>query len=141
MTDIKKVISVLILCFTCVSGYSFAEVVVIVHPSNNASLDTKSISKIFLGKSNSFPSGGEAVPINLKSGTPITDEFNKNVVGKNSSQLKSYWSKLVFTGKGTPPKEVATEADVINLVKDNPAIIGYVSPSAATGDVKVVGTY
>ncbi len=129
----------IILIFTPL--YSNAEVVVIVHPSNTATIDAKAISKIYLGKSNSFPSGGEAVPINIKSGSSIVDEFNEKVVGKNSSQLKSYWSKLVFTGKGTPPKEVASEADVINLVKDNPAIIGYVSSGTATDGVKVVGSY
>ena len=123
------------------SSYAYSEVTVIVHPSNAAALDQKSISKIFLGKSSSFPGGGKAVPINLAEGNATTNEFNDKVLGKKSSQLKSYWSKLVFTGKGTPPKEVGSDQDVIDLVSKNPNIIGYVTSGVETGDVKVVAKF
>ena len=114
---------------------------VIVHPSNADALDQATISKIFLGKSSKFPGGSKAVPVALAEGASAAEEFNDKVLGKSSSQLKSYWSKLVFTGKGTPPKEVASDQDVIDLISANPNMIGYVSSGSATGAVKVVGSF
>lgn len=114
---------------------------VIVHPSNADALDQGAIAKIFLGKSTKFPGGSKAVPIALTTGTPACDEFNDKVLGKSSSQLKSYWSKLVFTGKGTPPKEMSTDQDVIDLISANPNMIGYISSGAATDAVKVIGSF
>ena len=118
-----------------------ADVVVIVHPSNGSSLDKSAIEKIFLSKSKSFPGGGEVVPINQADGTAPRDEFDSKVLGKSAAQLKAYWSKLVFTGKGNPPKDVASDADVKNLIANNPAMIGYIDAGAADGSVKVVQTF
>ena len=56
----------------------------------------------------------------------------------SESQLKSYWSKLVFTGKGQPPRDVQTDAEMIELVAGNPNIIGYVDISSVTDKVKVL---
>ena len=118
-----------------------AEVAVVVHPSNAASLDQASLSRIFLGKMKSFPGGGQAVPLNQSEGNAATAEFNNKVLKKSASQLKAYWSKLVFTGKGTPPKALSSDSEVINLVSSNPNVIGYVDASAVTGAVKVVAKF
>lgn len=121
---------------------SSAETAVIVHPSNgNASLDQGTVKKIFLGKAKKFPDGSQAIPIDQGDDSPVKKGFLDTVVGKSPSQLKSYWSKRVFTGKGTPPKQVGSGADVKKLVAENPATIGYIDSSEVDGTVKVVMTY
>lgn len=115
-------------------------VTVIVHPSNTDEITKKDVKKIFLGKSKKFPSGSEAIPIELKAGDSKS-EFLKGVVGKSESQFKAYWSKLVFTGKGQAPRAVASEAEIIELVSKNPNLIGYVSDGAVTDGVKAAGTF
>lgn len=114
---------------------------VIVNPANGSALDENEIRKIFIGKSKSFSDGSKALPITQVEGSAITDEFNQKVLNKSSSQLKAYWSKLVFTGKGTPPKEAENDAEVIKLVASNPNLIGFVSSGAADGSVKVVKSF
>lgn len=131
-------IIVFILCF---SVTTYAGVAVVVHPSNASELGSAEISRIFLGKMKSFPGGGPAVPINQAEGAGSRGTFEKAVLKKSSSQIKAYWSKLVFTGKGTPPKEVDTDSEVLALIKSNPNLIGYIDESAVTGDVKVVATF
>ncbi len=113
---------------------------VIVHPSNAAALDDAAIKRIFLGKSKSFPGGSAAVPMSLDDDSAGAESFNRVVLGKSVSQLKSYWSKQLFTGKGTPPQSVASEAEMIGLIADNPNMIGYIE---GEGDdrVKVVKTF
>ncbi|PUA29013.1 MAG: phosphate ABC transporter substrate-binding protein [Cellvibrio sp. 79] len=122
-----------------VSGFAMAEVAVIVHPSAGFnSLTEDDISRIFLGKSKSFPGGGQAVPVNQNEGSATRDKFNEAVCKKNASQYKAYWSQLVFTGKGTPPKDAGDDAAVKAQVAANPNAIGYVDASAVDASVKVV---
>jgi ABC-type phosphate transport system substrate-binding protein len=119
----------------------WAEVSIVVHPSNTSSLTEKDVSRIFLGKIKSFDNGSEVVPVSLQEGDPSRAEFNEKLLGRSDSQLKAYWSKLVFTGKGTPPKEVSDNSKIIELISKNPSMIGYIDSSAVTGDVKVVLTF
>ncbi|MFY9180409.1 MAG: phosphate ABC transporter substrate-binding protein [Venatoribacter sp.] len=121
------------------SASAFAEVAVIVSASNgNSSLDKAAIEQIFLGKTSSFPNGEKAVPIDQSEGTAARESFNSDLLGKNSSQLKAYWSRLIFTGKGTPPKESGGDLDVKDLVAKNPNLIGYVDAATVDDSVKVV---
>ncbi|WP_233080441.1 phosphate ABC transporter substrate-binding protein [Rheinheimera soli] len=122
------------------SFMAFANVAVIVHPSNAATLSQDDINKLFTGRAKSFTDGKAAEPVNLAEGVAIRADFDQKALGRSSSQMKAYWSKLVFTGKGTPPKEMASEQEVLDAVAKNPAAIGYVSAAAVTGGVKVALT-
>ncbi|WP_334313334.1 hypothetical protein [Psychrosphaera algicola] len=48
---------------------------------------------------------------------------------------------MVFTGKGSPPREVSNDAEMLELIKANPSLIGYVSSGSITSDVKVIATF
>ena len=124
------------------ANIAYAETAVIVSSANaNSAMDSNVISRIYLGKSSSFPSGDQAIPVDQNEGSATRDAFNDSVLGKNSSQLKAYWSRLIFTGKGTPPKEVGDDAAVKNLVAANPNMIGYIDSAAVDDSVKVVLTF
>jgi ABC-type phosphate transport system substrate-binding protein len=127
------------LLISMAASIAFAETSVIVSASNgNASLDKNTVSKIFLGKTKSFPDGSQALPVDQDEGAAAREAFNSTVLGKSGSQLKSYWSRLIFTGKGTPPKASGDDASVKALVSKNPNMIGYIDSSAVDGTVKVV---
>jgi len=129
----KKIITLTLLSLFCTSVLAGA---VVVHPSNVATMDKKTISKIFLGKTKKFPNGEEAIPLNIDPNDTSAD-FTKEVLGKSESQMKAYWSKLLFTGKGQAPKSVSSDAEVIELVSKNPSTIGYVSDAGVTDGVRV----
>ena len=135
-----KVISRLAIAMTFfVTALANAEVAVIVSASNaNSALDQDTISRVFLGKTSNFPDGSQAIPVDQNEGSASREAFNDEVLGKSSSQLKAYWSRLIFTGKGTPPKESGSDADIKNLVAKNPNLIGYVDSSVVDSSVKVV---
>lgn len=116
-----------------------AGTVVVVSSGNGITeLDASVISRIYLGKSSSFPNGSSAVPIDQTEGSAPRNEFSEKVLGKSESQLKAYWSKLIFTGKGTPPKAVGDSSEVKKLIADNPNMIGYIDESAVDEAVNVV---
>jgi ABC-type phosphate transport system substrate-binding protein len=115
-------------------------VVVVGAKSAVASLDKTQVADIFLGKSATFPGGAQAVPVDQAEGSSQREEFHSKVTGKTGAQLSAYWSKLVFSGKASPPKEVPGAADVKGLVAANPNMIGYVDSAAVDASVKVVFT-
>ncbi len=136
----RKYINLLIAVATLVIGSAaYAGIAVIVHPSAGIdALSADDIARIFLGKTKKFPNGQEAIPINQNEGSPVREKFNQAILKKTPSQYKAYWSRLVFTGKGTPPKDSGTDADVKALVAANPNVIGYVDSSVVDSSVKVV---
>ena len=114
-------------------------VVVVVSATSSASkLDKEQVANLFLGKSSSYPDGSAAVPIEQTDATPAHDEFHKSITEKSASQLKSYWSKMIFSGKGTAPKEVPSNAELLKLLASNPAMIGYIDKTAVDKSVKVI---
>lgn len=118
-----------------------AEVAVIAHPSVSESASSEDLSRVFLGKRKALESGYKVIPLNLKEGSTARDEFNDKVLGKSESQLKSYWSKLIFTGKGQPPKEMDSESELVELIKSNPNMIGYVNAASIPEGVSVLGKF
>ena len=139
MKKFNKILKTLAISSLFVVGIAQAEVAVIVSASNgNGSLDQNTISRVFLGKSKNFPDGSQAVPVDQNAGSASREAFSSTVLGKSASQLKAYWSRLIFTGKGTPPKESGDDAAVKDLVAKNPNLIGYVDSSVVDGSVKVV---
>lgn len=123
------------------ASLAFAEMVVIVHPSNGNTLDKDAIQRIFLGKIRAFPDGKEAVPISLKEGTAEYNAFAESVLDKSDKQLKAYWAKIIFTGQGTPPREVDNAAQMLELISNNPNLIGFVPAGSETGAVKAAGKF
>jgi hypothetical protein len=53
-------------------------------------------------------------------------------------QMAAYWSRMVFTASARPPKEVASEQDMIDQVRQQPGRIGYVDRSAVDARVKIL---
>lgn len=123
------------------AGAVHAGVVVVVSAKSAvATLDKNQASDIFLGKSATFPGGAQAVPVDQAEGSSQREEFHSKVTGKTGAQLNAYWSKLVFSGKASPPKEVPGAAEVKALVSANPNMIGYIDSAAVDASVKVVFT-
>ncbi len=54
--------------------------------------------------------------------------------------MQAIWSKIVFTGKGKPPKECKSSVEVKKVVSENVNAIGYIEKSAVDDSVKVIAT-
>lgn len=124
-----------------VSSQALAEISVIVHPSNNGTVDAEIVSRVFLGKAKSLSSGESVTPFNMTDSSELYDEFTEKALGKSASQVKAYWAKLIFTGKGNAPKQASSEQEMLKTVSSDPSAIGYVSSSAVDDSVKVVLTF
>ncbi len=116
-----------------------AEVVVVVSAKSPVSkLTPAQVARIFLAKASTFPGDGIAVPLDQAEGAPVRNEFYSKVTGKDPSQLKAYWSKLIFTGDGQPPRVVSGDEQVKRALANDPNAIGYIDVGAVDGSVKVL---
>ena len=126
----KKLLSALAL-LSCAT-LAQAEVAVIVNAGASAAPSQADVANIFLGKDKSLKGVDQAA------WNPTQEKFYAGVANKNESQLKSYWSGLVFTGKGQPLPTVADDAAVVAKVGAEADAIGYVDAAAVTDKVKVL---
>ena len=116
-----------------------ADVVAVVSSKNPlASLSKSQVADIFLGKTVRFPDGTLAVPIDQEEGSAARDEFYATFAGKSPAQVKSHWTKIIFTGRGQPPRAASNSTEVIHLIAANPRAISYIERSAVDSSVKVL---
>jgi len=101
-------------------------------------LSKSQVAKIFLGKSRRFPDGSRAIPLNQNEGSAERNTFYQLVSGKSPAQVKAHWSKLIFTGRGRPPKEAASNAAIKALLANSEGNIGYIDSAAVDDSIKVV---
>lgn len=131
------------ICLIALSLASFslyAEVAVIVSSTNQQAISEAEIKNLFTGKQKSFPDGNPAIVLNLPGGDPTQTEFNQKALGRTDAQLKAYWSKVMFTGKGNPPKEVSAD-EMLKLVAENPSTIGVIDHAKVNNSVRVITKY
>jgi ABC-type phosphate transport system substrate-binding protein len=127
------------LMFLVASERTPAEQVTVVSAKSTVTTLSKSqLVAIFLGKATRFPDGSQAVPIDQSEGTLARDEFYATIAGKSAAQMKAYWSRIIFTGRGQPPKAVSTGSEAKKLVVANPNTIGYIEPKLVDDTLRVV---
>lgn len=101
-------------------------------------LRTDQVADIFLSKVDRFPDGSEAIALDQKLGSASRNDFYKKLVHFSPALMKTYWTKLIFTGRGQPPAEVEGDDAVRKAVADNPGVIGYVEATALDPSVRAV---
>ena len=112
---------------------------IIAHPGNPlAGITQDQLARIYLGKTREFPNGAPVTALDLREGNITRIKFYKTVVDKSEAALKAYWSKLLFTGKAQPPKEMNDDEAVKDWVSKNPDALGYVDGKALDKSVKVL---
>ena len=125
---------ILLLVGLLFAGAAFAaEIVVIVNL--DATAPTKAqVADIYLGRSQAY------TPLDQIEASAIRADFYRKATGRDLAQVKMSWSRIVFTGKGQPPRELADAAAVKKAVAANPKAIGYVDKSDVDATVQAVLT-
>ena len=106
--------------------------------SSIVSLNARHVADIFLGKTSRFPDGTLAVPVDQQEDSPAREKFYAQLTGKSPAQVKAHWAKIIFTGRGQPPRQASTSTEAKRLVAENPNAIGYIDPSQVDGTVRVL---
>ncbi len=112
---------------------------VIVNASNTTTQLTRlNVGEMFLKKTPRWPGGIPVAPVEPSAKSPVRQRFTLEIYGKQVIAISSYWQQMIFSGKGIPPPEKSSDADIVAFVKETPGAIGYVWAGADTSGVKVV---
>jgi ABC-type phosphate transport system substrate-binding protein len=113
---------------------------VVVHESNSTVAVTRAeLSAIYLKRRRSWPDGREIVPLGHLSTSGLRERFSHAVHGKSVAYVTRYWQRLIFSGRGIPPREMRSDAAVLAFVKANAGAVGYIGRDTPPGDgVKVI---
>jgi hypothetical protein len=115
-----------------------AQVLVIVNPGISASSLSKSeLHDIFTGASNSLDRTAQVTPVLLREGSVHT-AFLSLYIGKSDSAFRAGWRSILFSGQGTMPRTLDSDADVIAFVERTPGAIGYISSDSPHKGVRVL---
>ena len=131
-TSLKYWISAALLCVGVQAAH--ADGIAVVMGPNAAPLNKDAVANLYLGRT------FDLKPIDAPEGNALRDQFYKKLADRDASQVKSMWSRVVFTGKGQPPIMLPNAAEVKKAVATDPKAIGYIDKSAVDASVKVVLT-
>jgi ABC-type phosphate transport system substrate-binding protein len=108
---------------------------VIVNAANPTTALTKvDLARVYLKKMSSWKNGAAVTVVDLGPKSPVRAEFSVSVLGRDVPTMKNYWQQSLFSGRGVPPIEQPSEAQVVAFVAANPGAIGYVSSDTQLSD-------
>jgi len=127
----------LITLFLSVNLYAQHLAVIVSKNSSINTIEKKELSRIFLAKTRNFSNGKRAVAIE-SSNKEYQIFFYNRVSNKNKKQLKKYWAKMIFTGRGQPPKKFDSIESIMDFIKSNNNAISYIPFEYLSNDIKVI---
>ena len=131
-----------IICFAAALGLEAADddLAVIVNKGNAIDNLTKAqLRKILVGEQGSWPNGKKVSVILRTPGQPERDSVLRSVCGMSEDDFAQHLMHANFSGEsGAPPKAVASDAAVRQLVTTLPGGIGFVRLSEVNDSVKAV---
>lgn len=113
---------------------------VVVNSSNTTtSISKEQLSRCFMKQTNTWINGTPVLPVDQVASSQVRIEFSSAVHDRDVNAVKSYWQRQIFSGRGVPPPEKATDDEVLVFVSANPGAVGYVSNDTTIGaGVKVL---
>ena len=108
-----------------------AEIVLVTAIDSTISeLSRDEAEQLYMGRRAALSARGALLLLDLPSG-PVRDQFYRLLTGKNPSQIRAYWSRMVFTGRALPPTESADASDAHRILLENPNAIAYLPATYA----------
>ncbi len=137
MRRMRLILAIAAMAF-CISWQAHAADVKVIANSSVAatSISAGDLKDVFLLDKDSL--GGSHVDPVLSKGGPAHETFIKEYLGKNDTALQAFYRSLVFTGKASMPKSLASDAEVVAYVAKTKGAVGYVSSGTATEGTKTL---
>ena len=95
------------------------------------------LKRIYLLQTRKLKDGSVVEPVLQKRGA-VHDAFARQFLDRDGEEIRTYYHGVVFTGKGSMPREVNSDAEMVSYVARSPGAIGYVSGGANIDGVKLL---
>lgn len=116
-----------------------AELTLALHPPPEiSSLTINQARSIFSMRTRMWPDGTPITVFVLPDDNPSHKDFVRGLLTLLPHQLKRNWDRLVYTGIGQAPIEVADEQEMLEQLRNTPGGIGYIETGTQDESLRLV---
>ncbi|MBS4095658.1 MAG: hypothetical protein KGZ83_02330 [Sulfuricella sp.] len=133
----KTTIKIASLAVSLAFAQAYGGDIVVIGNGNVPKMDSATIQKIYTGKLISV-SGVSVVPVGVKPGMAARNRFLQDFLNQDEEKFTAYWTVRRYIGKGVPPAEMASTAEVISHVQATPGAVGYVDEAELKPGLNVI---
>lgn len=127
------------LVFCLATSVALADVVVVVSAQNPVvALTHNQLANLYLGRVSRFPNGQPATPLDQPEDSSAYATFYRKYLNQTPAQIKIHWARLIFTGRGQPPRSVADSKAMAEDVAADESAIGYLGEAHLDKRLRVV---
>ncbi len=131
-------LALIIALYSSIAYAQPTEVAVVVSNKIEQNLSIEQLRHIFLGRAVLTSGNRKIKPVVLTQSNRLHRGFSTQVMSRSVAQLKAYWSRSLFTGKGTLPKVVKSVDDIKRLISSDDTYIGYMPIDQVDASLRVV---
>lgn len=114
-----------------------SDAIVLVGHASLPHIDIVTAQRLYTGRAVEV-GGTPVLVLNAAPGSRLRERFMATVMNQEDDKYVAYWTVRRHVGKGTPPREVKSAADVIDAVQSTPGAIGYIAVSDLRPGMNVV---
>lgn len=92
---------------------------------------------LYLGRLTALRDGTQVRLLDLPPGD-VRDQFYRLLTGRNPVQIRAYWSRMVFTGRGRPPRQMESSTEMVETLRREPNSIGYLPAHTVPPDLRIL---
>lgn len=116
-----------------------ADPVVVVNARSGVErLSQDEVINIFLGRYRRLPTGVAAIPVDQPENSALRMTFYRKLVNKDLNEINAYWSRLVFSGKTSPPRQATSASEVFSVLSREPGGIAYIERGLVDSRFRIV---
>ena len=117
-------------------AHASSEVLVIGHPGV-PKVDAATLQRLYTGRA--IQIGEQPVTVvNAPPGAPSRDRFLASFVQMDEERYRAYWTVRRHVGKGVPPRELGSAAEIIEFVTRTPGAVGYIDAAAQRPGLNII---
>jgi len=135
--SLKRLLLTLCLCMAISSPAQSETVLVSAIDGAITHISREEAEQLYLGRLSSLRDGTPVRLLDLAPGA-TRNAFYQGLIGKNPTQTRAYWSRIVFTGRARPPREVAGPEELRDAINQDPNLVGYVPIDGLSTDMRIL---
>ncbi len=121
----------------CCGAASETDAPVLIGNASVGRLDVLTVQRLYTGRAVEV-AGMNVTVVNASAGSKLRERFMVEVMNQEDAKYVAYWTVRKHIGKGTPPRELKTAAEVIDFVQTTPGAVGYVAQTDLRPGLNVV---
>ena len=133
MTNLKRRVVLGLILFSTAQLHALDAVVIVNDSVSVTQLAPSALKAIYTGKT-MYWEGGQGISLVVADGS--ADAALQEASGMGTTQFRTHWQRLAFSGRGQPPKKVGDVEKAVALVKATRGAIAILPPGTQVKGVK-----